>query len=507
MAFKLTAGVWAFDPTHSYTAKHLALSNGGAFASVFPTAVNTPYAETYYISPGPGSMVLAPNSGHLIVGNYFHINPTVNHSGSLMSIDPATGTVIGFHQLPDITDVNAVPLSYSVRDLTINPTSGAGDERFIVTPDVFVRSSSAIYPVHPLTEMSYDGDGDFTVVSPPVTPFTVPNIGYTLSYNLASYDGAGNLLCPTHGGAGLHVFDSHEAHRFMASGANLPTMEAGLSGDGFNGLFPTVTKADFRDGSFAQVGGEDCSVNYDAAHGNMVVLGLGGIVLGSKLDGGTPALGPELIVNGGMAGTTGWNGFFNSTLTTVADSDFTSGEALVLTSTTGTANAAGQSARVAVTGGRNHVLSGHAKGITAVQTVTAQVYWYDVSGAQISVTSLPVVTEPSTGTLVYFEGFPLAPKKAVSAAFVVIFSATAIGEVQRLGDVSWKTVPSVATAPVDTNKARLVAGAPGGVFPNKGEIVGGRLLSATLGLLGGFPADIGASTPQSLISVDLAAVT
>lgn len=573
IVFKKTAGVWAFDPTRSMNAGQLhASSAAGADAFAVVGTNDFPDDPTFYINPGLGPMVKAPATGHLIIGTYFH---ATTNSGTLVAIDPVAGVVTAFYQIPDITDVNDVELSYSARNIEVNPYSESGDERFILTPDVFVRSNGDLYGLHPLTEFAYTGSA-FTVESLPMTPFTVPNIGYELSYNLCAYDADQNLWCPTHGGGGVGVFNSHECHFFEASASTLPTMEDGRGGgDGFTGgVFPTVTKSDFRYGSFAQPGGNEGSVNYDAVNDHIIVVGGNGILVGAKLA-ESLELGSELCVNGDMhvftvtstlthgspsgtsldvsgltdtiasgtpvtvfdaAGNTqaftltaeansgdaaisissvgvtlntgsgytafwGWNGFFDSTLDPVADSDFTSGRCLEITSTNGTSNFAAQ-IPIDVPPGQNCILTGHFKGVTNVQKLTAQLWWDDGDGNLLSATSAPVITEPATGELFSFQCLA-SPFQGSSKGVVFLnFTASAVGDKQRLGDVSLKYAPAVATTKVDTNKARLYNGGSIG----KGDFVNGRLCFGLLQTTPGYPLNIGTSVPQWLISVDPAAL-
>lgn len=497
MAFKETAGVWAFDPTHSLTAAQLAASSS-AGASAFPTTTNS-FSETIHQSQGPVCMGLAPNSQHLLIGNYF--DESGHFAGSIVAINPATGVVTSFFQVPDITDTNSVQVDFSVRDLVTNPTSGAGDERFIVTYDVFVRSGSANYGLHPLMEFSYNGSTTITQKSPPMSPFTMPDVGYVNDYDIVSYDGAGNLWCPTSGGPGLHVFDGHEMHLFMASGGNIATFEDG----GASTVFPTFTKADFRFGGFGAPTGFPCSMNWDPVGATMDLLNVSGLLVGAKLA-GSPALGPELCINGGLtSGTTGFNGFFGtSTLDTDADSDFASGECLVLTSVAGTQNVAAQSP-ISVTQLQNYILSCKVKGVTVAEQVQAELWWTDVNGAPLPTSVSPTVTMTSVG-VVSIECLAAAPLGAAEQFLLIEVAAQSIGEEYKVGDVSLRSAPATMTTTLDTNKAR-VTGFMGGIFPNKGEIIDGRLFFTMLDLNQNYPADVGASVPQWLASVDLTALS
>jgi Fibronectin type III domain len=497
MAFKETNGVWAFDSTHSKTAAQLHASSS-AGASAF-TATTNSFGETVYQSLGPTCMGLAPNSQDLLIGNYFYA--TGLFSGSIVALNPATGVVTAFYQFPNITDANSVPCEFSVRDLIINPTSGAGDERFLVTFDVFVRSSGANYGLHPLMEFSYNGTSTITQLSPPMSPFSLTDASYTNDYNIVGWDGSGNLWCPTNGGVGLGVFHGREMHFFEASGANIPTFEDG----GASTVFPTFTKADFRFGGYGLPNGFSCSVNWDSADGLMVLLGKSGSAIAGAVP-NSPALGTEMCVNGGLtSGTTGWNGFSVSTLTTTTDSDFASGHCLVMTSIAGANNVASQ-ALVSVTAFENYILTAKIKGVTVPESVTAEMWWHDSTGALIIQSLSPVVTMTSTAVL-YIECLAAAVPNSATAFLLFNFTAQSVGEQYKIGDVSWKSEPCLMTASVDTNQARTISGVTGPVYPNKGQIISSRLFFSTIDLSETYPADVGASVPQWITSMALSALT
>jgi len=506
-----TDGVWSFDPTHSYTASHLAASVPSWWTSgptpgaqAFVSAMNSSM-ETYHVNPGFVGVGLAPISGHLIMGAYYYISPA--YSGCLIAVDPATGTVTAFYQVPDITDVNSVALTYSIRDLSVNPITSSGDERFVITPDVYVRGGSG-YAYHPLSEFSYNGSSAFQVKSPPITPFSMADIGYTTSYNLTAYDPDGNLYCPTHGGSGTYgVFDSQELHFFKASGNTLPTMEVGLSGDGFNGTFPTVTSADFRFGSFADNSAHDQSINYDNARSRMMVLGENGTIYAAAVTNpSNPAFGSELSTNGSLStGTsTGWSGLFNTShLTVVTDSDFItssnpSGYCLELSSVDGTANAA-SNATISVTQFQNYSATIQVKGVTTPEAVTAEFWWGNGTTTLFSLSPVVTMTSIDIAEIVLLDN---APEGAITGFYVISIAG---GANYKVGNLSWKAEPAIAVPELNTNSNRLTSGAE--VSLNKGAIVGSHFYFSTLhSAPSNYPANIGQLLSQWMTRVDLTAL-
>ena len=498
LVFTETNGVWAFDESQSMTPSQLAASSA-AGASAFPTSTNS-YGETYYQTFGAGTCIVMPQSGHLVWGNYFL--QSGHNSGSLVAFDPVGRTVKAFYQYPDATDINCVPLKLVPRDLVGNPWSPLNDERFIMTPDVFVRSSGAVYSVHPLIEMSYHAEAStLTVESPPVTPYNLSGLGYSYTYGLAQYDASGNLWCPTHGGSGFNVFNSHELHFFEADGNTLPTLEKGGSAADWNTTqFPTTTKADFRFGGFAITNGIEGSVNYDPSSGRMLVVSGSGVITAGLLS--SPlSLGPQLAVNGDVTdGTTGWGGYFSSLIAQAVDSDFASGYCLLLTSDAGRVSNANQSP-VDVTPGLNYIVSAQAKGVTTTQPVEIGLWWYDDDGGLITTTTSPTLMVGETIT--YIEVLDKAPAGAVTVGVIIHITASSVYEQFKVGTLSIQSCPCATNAGLDTNKARFTSGA-NSTNTNKGQIVNDRLIYTVLNL----PSSptLGEIVPHWLVSTAVSAI-
>ena len=529
MAFALTNGVWAFDPLTSRTASQLAASSA-AGAAAFPTSTNS-FGETVYTSLGPSSLLLMPVSGDLVWGNYFYnksVIPQLN-SGSLVGYNLASARVSGFFQIPDVSDVNNVPLQVSVRDMCVNTQGSAGDERLVMTFDVFIRqvgatqhitypgppttltgslgelavdpngvfwycivagnpgtwNKGANYGYHPLMEASYSGTG-FTLTSTPNVPITLADTGYNNDFGIAAFDPSGNFWAPTHGGVGLGVFASHETHLFEASGHTVPTFENGGPSAtwfaGSAGQFPTILGGDFKAGCYARTGGEATTVVWDPVAGGMVQVGQDGKVMRTNPQ--TFTLGPELIL-GGTGSVTNWNGFFTSTVTTTSDSDFAAGSCLVLSSTAGAQNACAQG-QVVITPGQNYAFTCNVKApdVSFFPAVTAQLLWIDQSGTLLSSSTSPTVTltyqgAPVTTVTVYGN----APAGAKYGTVLVQATANGAADTFRVGDASWKSEPFGTTSSVlDTNRVRVGA-TLGNPTPVKGDIVGGRLYFGLLNLI------------------------
>jgi hypothetical protein len=363
------------------------------------------------------------------------------------------------------------------------------------TPGTWQKGSG--YPLHTITEMSYDWNGTagvFSVKSPPMSPYSLPNTGYILSYNLARYDGDGNLWLPTHGGLGAFgVFDSEEMHIFLSSGANIPTFEAGGVGVGWGSVsgggsqFPTFTFADFRAGSFGYANGQNASLNWDGANGRVILVSAEGLVTGGTLA-GSPAFGPQLVTNQSMATTTGWSGFVGtSSVAPVTDAAFiiavsalipagnATGTCIELTSVNGTSNDLVQ-VKLPVTQLLNYWLSFYVRAPSVPQPVFAQIWWYNVNGVLISATAGPTVSEPGTG-LTYCECLVQAPPGAVTAFLMANIKASSVSEKHRVGNVSWVSVPVTATLPLNTNSSAFTNGVP--QDSAKGDIIGGQLYLTT----------------------------
>ncbi len=489
-------GSYAFDATHSYTADQLAAS-GAAGAACFPAKTNS-FSETYYDSCGLIPLVVGPQSGHLITGQYFY--QTGRHSGALIAIDPANGTVLAYNQLPDVTANDATDLNISIRDIAINPASAADDERFIVTPDVFIRSGGN-YP-NALMEFSYNSTAQtITLLSPPTQPYTPPGLAYDFRYNLAAFDDDGNLYCGTHGGTGLGVFTGHELHMYRNVGGNLPTLEGGGTVSVSN--FAVKNRADFRFGTFSTTNGFDQSINYDSANNRIIVINIGGIA--KAITPQTPLVtGSEILTNTDFSdGTiTGWNVFFSPcTLAAVAAADFPSGFALHLTAT-GNGNISAASAKFAVTPGQSFMASVLVEAASTPRTTTLQIFWFDSSNVLLSAANGPAVTD-AVGSTLYLETFGAAPAAAATGQIFLNFASAVNGEVHLASEFSWKSQPALEGTTVDLNKVRFSGGAVS--QHNKGAIINGRLYSACLQSSTGVTSPPYPSKTQWLSHYDLTA--
>lgn len=503
MGFAESAGVWSFDPTHSYTAQQL-YNSSSAGQAAFPPSTNT-FGEQIWPSNGPVPLIVAPQSGHLILGTYFYQSGT--HSGALIAVDPASGVVKAFYQVPDCTDNQGTQLSVSVRDLAANPTSSLGDERFIMTPDIFIRSGGGGYDSSGLMEFSYNANnGTFTPKSPPITPFTSPGLSYSFNYNLAQYDSQGNLWLPTHGGVGLAVLNSHDMHVYKASSGNIPTFENGGPAANWNTTqFPTVTTPDFRFASYATGGGFDQSVDWDSTNRHMILTTVVGSCLAATPD-SILALGANKITNPCFASnTSGWNGFFTSTnLTRITNNAFIlgstnpTGTALQLTAPSSGTNIAAAS-KVSVIPNRNYIASAYFLGSTAGRSCNVELWWFDQNNTLITADVGPTITDNTT-TATYAELLSVAPKNAVQAFLLLNITGGASGETHMLSNVFWQEEPATATTSVDLNKARIANGAS--AQNNKGAIINGRLYTTMLTSQSNATPPY-TSQPQWLYAVDL----
>ena len=501
MGFVETNGTWAFDPTHSYTAQQL-YNSSSAGQSAFPPSTNT-FGEQYWPSNGPVPLVVGPQSKHLIVGTYFY--QSGHNSGALIAIDPTTGTVKAFYQLPDCTDNSSTNLSVSVRDITINPTSSNGDERFIVTPDIFIRGGGGNWGYSGLMEFSYNSiNGTFTLKSPPVTPYNVPGIGYNYAYNLSQYDSQGNLWLPTHGGTGLGVFGSHEMHVYQASGGNLSTFEDGGPAVNWNTTqFPTILKGDFRFASYSS-SGFDQSIDWDNTNGRMIVTGINGNCAAAKPD-SSMALGSNKVTNPYfLTGTSGWGGFFTSTLSQTTNSAFIlgsanpTGTALLLTGSSGGSNIATTN-KLSVIPNRNYFISAYFMGTTAGRSCNIELWFQDENGTQINELVSNSITDNTTSAT-YLEFLTTAPANAVTAFVLLDIGNGVAHETHMISNVFWQEMPATASTTVSLNKARVTNGA--NAQNNKGAIINGRLYTTLLTSSTSATPPYG-QLPQWLYSIDV----
>jgi hypothetical protein len=153
----LAKGGWSYDAAGSLTASDLAKrSSASDSQKFFPVQSGGPRS-----SRGMTDIVLLPRSGHAIVAQYF--GAETGQSGALLAIDPTTRRVLGGWQIPPVR-VFGNPVVCHPRQLSVDPTSADGDERFVVVFDTFDSNGGTV--AFPLQEFSYRrGTGTIEPVS------------------------------------------------------------------------------------------------------------------------------------------------------------------------------------------------------------------------------------------------------------------------------------------------------------------------------------------------------
>jgi hypothetical protein len=139
---------WRYDPTRSWTTDQLAATAPpGVSATAFP---HEGRSEPRW-SRGPAAISRLPVSGHLVVAQYFGAESLGTDQGALLVVDTA-GRVRASWQYPEIR-VFGVPVVVNPREVVVDPTSGAGDERFVLISDCRTADNQVVS--FPVQEFSY----------------------------------------------------------------------------------------------------------------------------------------------------------------------------------------------------------------------------------------------------------------------------------------------------------------------------------------------------------------
>nr|WP_242606444.1 hypothetical protein [Protofrankia symbiont of Coriaria ruscifolia] len=139
---------WSYDPTRSWTTDQLAVTAPpGVSASAFP---HEGRGEPRW-SRGPAAIGRLPASGHLVIAQYFGAASLGTDQGALLVVDTA-GRVRAAWQYPEVR-VFGIPVVVSPREVVTDPTSAAGDERFVLISDCRTADNQVVS--FPIQEFSY----------------------------------------------------------------------------------------------------------------------------------------------------------------------------------------------------------------------------------------------------------------------------------------------------------------------------------------------------------------
>ncbi|WP_445548739.1 hypothetical protein [Frankia sp. CiP1_Cm_nod2] len=143
---------WSYDPTRSWTTDQLAAAAPPeAAANAFP---HEGRGEPRW-SRGPAAIGRLPASGHLVIAQYFGSSSLGTDQGALLVVDTA-GRVRASWQYPEV-QVFGVPVVVNPREVVTDPTSTAGDERFVLISDCRTADNRVV--PFPVQEFSYSAGG------------------------------------------------------------------------------------------------------------------------------------------------------------------------------------------------------------------------------------------------------------------------------------------------------------------------------------------------------------
>lgn len=174
-------GPWHYEPSLSYTAQQLAAGltpqrSAAAFPVPGPSQPPNPR--------GPASIARLPRSGHLVVAQYFGYGQ--QHSGALLVVDLA-GQVRAFWQYPEPRPLGLTVL-VRPREVTVDPTSAADDERFALISDCY----NAEGKVQPFTVQEFSYSASTGTIRPMSTAVRAAQDGSRME--TACFDAAGTLF-------------------------------------------------------------------------------------------------------------------------------------------------------------------------------------------------------------------------------------------------------------------------------------------------------------------------
>jgi hypothetical protein len=126
-----------------------------------------------------------PESGDLVTAEYFGDSSTGARSGDLVVLS-STGQVLARYPYPNVSAAGQ-PITVAPREVDVDPSGTAEDERFAVVFDSFGANGSS--QPSAVQEFQFDGRS----VSPRSAPISTPSGAPDLSVDVATYDPQGNL--------------------------------------------------------------------------------------------------------------------------------------------------------------------------------------------------------------------------------------------------------------------------------------------------------------------------
>jgi hypothetical protein len=183
-ALTKTGAAWSLDGGSTRTADDL------ASAAAIPApcrSLRNGYGERFADCGGLSSMGVLAGSTDVAVTQYF--GATGGTSGGLMVLSDA-GQVIATYRYPAIVS-SLGAISVHPRDVTVDPSSSPGAERFAVVFDVFSPDGHQL----PSTLQEFRFDAASRRIVPITVPFVSGDAGLrrSIGVEMARYDGLGNL--------------------------------------------------------------------------------------------------------------------------------------------------------------------------------------------------------------------------------------------------------------------------------------------------------------------------
>ncbi|WP_239332115.1 hypothetical protein [Frankia sp. CiP3] len=262
-------GSWRYDPAHSWTTDQLAATappetSGRAFPREAGGEPRSPR--------GPAAISKLPGSGHLVIAQYFGAGSLGTEQGALLVVD-STGRVRASWQYPE-THVFGIPVVVSPREVVADPTSRAGDERFVLISDCRTADNRVVS--FPIQEFSYAA-GTGSRAAGRITPRSLPVRAAADNSRMetACFDGNGTLYVARTRADGLRaatlaVYPKIGSERGLVS--RTPTVD-GWPAQSWGALNPPEY---FVAGTGE--GGLIRSIVLDPASGAIVLAGLDGTV-------------------------------------------------------------------------------------------------------------------------------------------------------------------------------------------------------------------------------------
>ncbi len=170
-----SSGGYAYVPGSGRTAT--AIDPSGAACPVQPTLYTPAVAECR----GPAALEPLPDSGDIVVAQYYDNTNAGQDSGGLMVVN-SQGQMVASFPYPNVTQ-NGSPVYAFPREVTVDPTSTSNHERFAVVFDIFKGGLNGSLVQSTFTMQTFDFNAATATIRAESEPFLPSqNVGGSTAY-------------------------------------------------------------------------------------------------------------------------------------------------------------------------------------------------------------------------------------------------------------------------------------------------------------------------------------